>query len=169
MAGLLAGTRVLDLTNVLAGPFCCYQLTLIGAEVIKVEVPGAGDLARQRGADPELNRRQMGASFLAQNAGKRSVTLNLKSPKGGMDFAKQDLGSGRRDAEQCCRGEGVQDRAAVHGAMLARRTHIAGPLPAGNLGIDPPTGQFGPMLTRNIDLRRWRGPNEVTAACADGA
>jgi len=81
MAGLLAGTRVLDLTNVLAGPFCCYQLALLGAEVIKVEAPGSGDLARQLGADPDLNRRGMGASFLAQNAGKHSITLNLKNPK----------------------------------------------------------------------------------------
>src|SRR5262249_19880797 len=88
MAGLLAGTRVLDLTNVLAGPFCCYQLAQLGAEVIKVEVPGAGDLARQLGADPELNRRGMGASFLAQNAGKRSITLNLKSPKGRDAFSR---------------------------------------------------------------------------------
>ena len=88
MAGLLAGTRVLDLTNVLAGPFCCYQLALLGAEVIKVEVPGSGDLARQLGADPELNRRGMGASFLAQNAGKRSITLNLKSPKGRDAFSR---------------------------------------------------------------------------------
>ena len=78
MAGLLADMRVLDLTNVLAGPFCRYQLALLGAEVIKVETPGTGDLARQLGADPELNRRLMGASFLAQNAGKRSITLNLK-------------------------------------------------------------------------------------------
>jgi crotonobetainyl-CoA:carnitine CoA-transferase CaiB-like acyl-CoA transferase len=82
MSGLLAGVRILDLTNVLAGPFCCYQLAQLGAEVIKVEVPGSGDLARQLGADPELNRRHMGASFLAQNAGKRSITLNLKNPKG---------------------------------------------------------------------------------------
>ena len=82
MAGLLAGTRVLDMTNVLAGPFCCYQLALLGAEVIKVEVPGTGDLARQLGADSELNARLMGASFLAQNGGKKSVTLNLKSPAG---------------------------------------------------------------------------------------
>jgi crotonobetainyl-CoA:carnitine CoA-transferase CaiB-like acyl-CoA transferase len=81
MAGLLADLRVLDLTNVLAGPFCCYQLAQLGAEVIKVETPGTGDLARQLGADPELNRRGMGASFLAQNAGKRSITLNLKSAK----------------------------------------------------------------------------------------
>ena len=79
---LLEGVRVLDLTNVLAGPFCCYQLAQLGADVIKVEVPRSGDLARQLGADPELNKRLMGASFLAQNAGKRSVTINLKSPAG---------------------------------------------------------------------------------------
>ena len=87
MAQLLAGTRILDLTNVLAGPFCCYQLAQLGAEVIKVEVPDSGDLARQLGADPELNRRGMG-SFLAQNAGKRSITLNLKSPKGRDAFVR---------------------------------------------------------------------------------
>src|SRR3954468_10309339 len=78
MAGLLAGLRILDLTNVLAGPFCCYQLAQLGAEVIKVETPGTGDLARQLGADAGLNRAGMGASVLAQNAGKRSITLNLK-------------------------------------------------------------------------------------------
>ena len=82
MSGLLAGVRVLDLTNVLAGPFCGYQLAQLGADVIKVEVPGSGDLARQLGADLDLNHCFMGASFLAQNAGKRSITLNLKSEEG---------------------------------------------------------------------------------------
>src|SRR6266545_4504021 len=85
---LLEGVRVLDLTNVLAGPFCCYQLALLGADVIKVEVPGSGDLARQLGADPELNKRLMGASFLAQNAGKRSVTINLKNAAGKEVFSR---------------------------------------------------------------------------------
>ncbi|MEO1001315.1 MAG: CoA transferase, partial [Pseudomonadota bacterium] len=82
MAGALQGVRVLDLTNVLAGPFCCHQLAQFGAEVVKVEAPGRGDLARQLGADPALNARGMGVSFLAQNAGKASVTLNLKDPEG---------------------------------------------------------------------------------------
>jgi len=79
---LLEGVRVLDLTNVLAGPFCCYQLAQLGADVIKVEMPNFGDLARQLGADRELNGKLMGASFLAQNAGKRSITINLKHTDG---------------------------------------------------------------------------------------
>ena len=82
MNDLLEGIRVLDLTNVLAGPFGAYQLALLGADVIKVEEPGSGDLARQLGADAGLNRMLMGASFLAQNAGKRSVTIDLKSTAG---------------------------------------------------------------------------------------
>ena len=80
--GLLSGVRILDLSNVLAGPYCAYQLAMLGADVIKVETPKGGDLARQLGADVELCESHMGASFLAQNAGKRSLTLNLKSEKG---------------------------------------------------------------------------------------
>ncbi|MVO17912.1 CaiB/BaiF CoA transferase family protein [Parasedimentitalea huanghaiensis] len=82
MSKPLEGIRVLDLTNVLAGPFCCHQLAHLGADVIKVEAVGRGDLARQLGADPELNAVGMGVSFLAQNAGKKSVTVNLKHARG---------------------------------------------------------------------------------------
>jgi CoA:oxalate CoA-transferase len=78
----LHGVRVLDLTNMLAGPFACHQLAHMGADVIKVEARGSGDLARQLGADLELNKVDMGVSFLAQNPGKRSITLNLKHAKG---------------------------------------------------------------------------------------
>jgi crotonobetainyl-CoA:carnitine CoA-transferase CaiB-like acyl-CoA transferase len=76
----LHGVRVLDLTNVLAGPYCSYQLMLLGAEVVKVERPGDGDLARRLGPEPALNQAAIGASFLAQNAGKKSVELDLRNP-----------------------------------------------------------------------------------------
>lgn len=78
----LAGIRVLDLTNVIAGPLASYQLALMGAEVIKIEVPGTGDLSRKMGADPEAGKRQMGISYLAFNANKKSVALNLKDARG---------------------------------------------------------------------------------------
>jgi len=90
---LLEGIRVLDLTNVLAGPFCAYQLALLGADVIKVETPGSGDLARQLGASTELSAQLMGASFLAQNANKRSITINLKSDKGKEAFRRLVAGA----------------------------------------------------------------------------
>lgn len=78
----LKGVRVLDLTNVLAGPFACNQLVHLGAEVIKIEAVGRGDLARNLGADPDLSAVGMGISFLAQNAGKASISLNLKDARG---------------------------------------------------------------------------------------
>lgn len=83
---LLSGIRVLDLTNVLAGPYCTYQLMLYGAEVLKIEVPGQGDLSRQLGEDDELNAARLGASFLAQNAGKKSIELDLKTAEGAAAF-----------------------------------------------------------------------------------
>jgi CoA:oxalate CoA-transferase len=81
MSQPLSKIRVLDLSNVLAGPFCAYQLAVMGAEVVKIETPGVGDLARKLGADPEAAAVSMGISFLAVNAGKQSVTLNLKHPE----------------------------------------------------------------------------------------
>ena len=84
----LENIRILDLTNVLAGPFCCHQLAHLGAEIIKIEPVGTGDPARQLGADPQLSDKDMGISFLAQNAGKKSVTLNLKTPTGVAIFKK---------------------------------------------------------------------------------
>ncbi len=80
--GILSGLRVLDLTNVLSGPYATLHLALLGAEVIKIENPVDGDLARKLGNVPKLNKELMGTSFLAQNANKKSVTLNLKAPRG---------------------------------------------------------------------------------------
>jgi CoA:oxalate CoA-transferase len=75
---LLQGIRILDMTNVLSGPFATMHLALLGAEVIKIENPDGGDLARKLGNVPDLNKQLMGTSFLAQNANKKSLTLNLK-------------------------------------------------------------------------------------------
>lgn len=82
MGGLLDGVRVVDLSAIISGPLCSYQLALLGAEIIKVEPPGKGDLARSLGADTALNADLMGVSFLATNAGKKSVALDLKTEEG---------------------------------------------------------------------------------------
>ena len=87
-APLLSGIRVLDLTNVLSGPYATLHLALLGAEVIKVENPDGGDLARKLGNVTRLNRELMGTSFLAQNANKKSLTLNLKQPEAREVFKK---------------------------------------------------------------------------------
>src|SRR5690606_10734383 len=78
----LSGLRVIDLTQVLAGPYAAYQLALMGAEVLKIETPGIGDWAREKGDLPDLNADGMGLTYLTQNANKKSVTLNLKTPEG---------------------------------------------------------------------------------------
>jgi crotonobetainyl-CoA:carnitine CoA-transferase CaiB-like acyl-CoA transferase len=86
--GALTGVRVLDLTNVLSGPFCTLHLALLGAEVVKVENPKGGDLARVLGNVPAYNKKLMGTSFLAQNANKKSLTLNLKTDDGRAVFRR---------------------------------------------------------------------------------
>ena len=78
----LAGKRVIETTQVLAGPYCTYQLALMGAEVIKIEKPGQGDWTRQGGSDADLEAAGLPLSFVTQNAGKKSVTLDLKTPQG---------------------------------------------------------------------------------------
>ncbi|MDH4043575.1 MAG: CoA transferase [Gemmatimonadota bacterium] len=85
---ILEGVRVLDLTNVLAGPFATLHLALLGAEVIKIENPKDGDLARKLGILPEFNDQLMGTSFLAQNSNKKSVTLNMKPDEGKAIFRR---------------------------------------------------------------------------------
>ena len=78
----LQGTKVVDLSQVLAGPFATYQLGLMGAEIIKVEMPGSGDWTRRGESLPGSTASDMGLAYLTQNAGKRSVTLDLKSEDG---------------------------------------------------------------------------------------
>jgi crotonobetainyl-CoA:carnitine CoA-transferase CaiB-like acyl-CoA transferase len=83
MEGVLAGTRVLDLGSHVAGPFCARLLADYGADVIKVEPPGSGDVARRTGPfvddDPHLEK---SIPFLYLNTNKRSITLNIGSSTG---------------------------------------------------------------------------------------
>ncbi len=74
----LSGVRVLDLSRVLAGPYCSMILADLGAEVIKVEMPGRGDDSR---AFPPFLRGES-LYYINLNRGKRSITLNLKHPEG---------------------------------------------------------------------------------------
>ena len=77
--GPLSPYRIVDLTRVLAGPFCTMQLADLGAEVIKVEAPGRGDDTRAWGP-PFVSGES--AYFMSINRSKRSLTLNLKTPPG---------------------------------------------------------------------------------------
>ncbi|KYH36495.1 MAG: CoA transferase [Candidatus Bathyarchaeota archaeon B23] len=85
MAPPLRGIRVLDLSQVVAGPFCSMLLADMGAEVIKVERPGVGDNLRRWGP-PFLGGE--GVYFLYLNRNKKSITLNLKSEEGRRIFTQ---------------------------------------------------------------------------------
>src|SRR4030067_3484674 len=79
MAGVLEGITVLDFTQVYSGPFCTLLLKDLGAEVIKVESPGSGDLIRYDVPHTEANE---GGPFIILNRGKKSITVDLKTEKG---------------------------------------------------------------------------------------
>src|SRR5574340_281045 len=115
-----AGIRVLDLTRVLAGPFCAYQLGLLGAEVIKIERPGRGETVRWRTeADPSFGEQGMSLGFMTQSANKRFLALDIDKPEGreiflrlaaGADVVVQNLRTGSADR----RGIGYGDVKSVN-------------------------------------------------------
>lgn len=78
MSTPLQGIRIADFSHVMAGPYASYLLGLMGAEVIKIEAPGAGDAMRNYGADRRYDG--MAPAFIAVNAGKKSIALDLKDP-----------------------------------------------------------------------------------------
>jgi CoA:oxalate CoA-transferase len=77
----LSGVKVVDLTHVLAGPYCTYLLGLLGAEVIKIEVP-AGEWGRRAGPPGPLANAGLSAGFVAQAADKRMLTADIRTPEG---------------------------------------------------------------------------------------
>ena len=82
MAGVHDGVRVLDLTRVIAGPWCTQVLADLGAEVIKIEKPDGGDDTRRVGPFVGDPAKGDSAFFLGANRGKRSVTLDISQPEG---------------------------------------------------------------------------------------
>src|ERR1700733_13273311 len=86
MAGPLSHVRVLDLSRIMAGPWAGQVLADLGADVIKVERPGAGDDTRAWGPpflkDSDGNTTGDAGYFLCVNRGKRSVTIDLQKPEG---------------------------------------------------------------------------------------
>ncbi len=86
MARAFEGVRVIDFTQVLAGPFCTEQLALLGADVIKIEQPAkdgerGGDQGRSIMADNDIGDVGFSPLFISVNAGKRSIALDLKAPE----------------------------------------------------------------------------------------
>jgi len=77
----LDGLKVVDLTHVLAGPYCTYQLGLLGADVVKVESP-QGDMVRGWGGTQAQLAARQGSGFVPQNAGKRSAVIDIRQPRG---------------------------------------------------------------------------------------
>lgn len=102
-----SGLRIVDLTQVLAGPFASYQLALLGADVIKVEAPRRPDPARARGADRARAAAGLGLTYQVQGANKRAITLDLRQPEGrdlllrlvaGADVLIENFSGGTLDA-----------------------------------------------------------------------
>jgi CoA:oxalate CoA-transferase len=85
MTSVLEGVKVLDFTQVYSGPFCTMLLKDLGADIIKIERPGSGDLPRN---DFPHTKGLEGGAFIILNRGKRSLTLNLKTKKG-LDICKE--------------------------------------------------------------------------------
>jgi CoA:oxalate CoA-transferase len=79
MTSVLEGIKILDFTQVISGPFCTLLLKDLGAEIIKVERPGSGDLTR---IDFPYTEAREGGCFINLNRGKKSITVDLKSQKG---------------------------------------------------------------------------------------
>ena len=81
MAKAFDGVRVIDFTQVIAGPFCTQHLAMMGADVIKLEQRTGGDQGRYLIGDNDLGRAGMSPMFLSINSGKRALTLDLKHPR----------------------------------------------------------------------------------------
>ena len=90
----LEGIKVIDFSQVIAGPFASQHLALLGADVIKIEQPGAGDQGRKLLGDNDWGEAGLSPMFVSVNTGKRGMTLDLKHPR-----AKEILNRLLQDAD----------------------------------------------------------------------
>jgi len=116
----LSGLRVVDLTRILAGPFCSMLLADMGAEVIKIETPGEGDPVRRQG----VVRDGLSWYFAGFNRNKRSLTLNLRHHEGctvlekliaGSDVLVENFRPGDLRGGCVLVAAGARERAAAYG------------------------------------------------------
>ncbi len=113
MSQALSGIRVIDMTHNQAGPACAQMLGFLGADVIKLEEPSGGDVARQNMRDKDSDS----LFFLLLNANKRSLTLNLKSEEG-KELFKQVIANSDVLVENF--GPGALDRLGLGYDVLAK-------------------------------------------------
>jgi crotonobetainyl-CoA:carnitine CoA-transferase CaiB-like acyl-CoA transferase len=111
-----ANVRVLDFTHFLAGPFCTFQLAMQGADILKIE-PRGGEAARGSAARTAWSDHRMSPSWIADNAGKRSLTLDLAKPEA-VEIVQRLV----RDADVVVENfrPGVMDRLGIGYEALSR-------------------------------------------------
>ena len=184
------GIRVIDFSQVLAGPFAAGQLALLGADVIKIEQPGEGDQMRTMMTNDEMAALKLSPAFLGVNTNKRGITINLKHPEAkeiihqlliGADVVIENFKAGvierlgygyeavravKPDIIYCSiSGYGqkgpMADNAAYDGAIQAvsgmmsvTGTQESGPLRAGFMSVDIPTGITAAFAIASALFRR---------------
>ena len=171
------GIRIIDITDVLAGPFAAYQLAVLGADVIKVEDPNDPDQSRDGGTDRALNRKRMGTSFLTQGSNKRAITLNLKSRGQGaaltdaglerlMQAYPSHLSSVRRHVMDHLGGLDSVAFAAAMGSVAADEPGPPSAPPARRAALTPACRT---AHDRSGHLRPLRGAHRLRAGLGAGA
>ena len=111
-----AGVRILDFTQVFAGPFGCYQLALLGADVIKVERPGGDDM-RRGPPNRQWSERNLSTGWMAINSNKRNIALDLTTPKA-IEIVRRL--AAKADVVMENYRPGVMDKLGIGYAALAR-------------------------------------------------
>ena len=158
MGGALEGIRVLDLTQGVAGPYATKLFSDYGADVLKVERPDAGDVARRMGPFPndEPNSEASGM-FLTLNTGKRSVTLNLKTTSG-QEILRRLLADTDLVVESF--RPGTLERLGVTSAVIRKANPNASLVQVSNFGQ---TGPYRDMRANDLLLYAMGGVLAVTA------